>query len=228
MKKTVDKNRNEKLMKPIIIIAALIFILSVSVFAWAMPRPDGPDAVSSATMPVNNTGQYQNEGSGKVLIILFSGNEGNTRKVADAIATEINAAIYEPGETLSMPEDIDKYEIIGFGSGIFRGKHHQLLLDFAEKLPDMSDKHAFIFSTNGAPASLSAGETKENDYMINNHQPLRRILTGKGMVISGEFSCPGLNKNSFLKIFGGLNKNRPNDGDLKNAAAFARGLLSKT
>jgi len=36
--------------------------------------------------------------------------------------------------------------------------------------------------------------------------------------------CPGLNTNSFLKIFGGINKGRPNAKDFKQAEEFAQHL----
>ena len=37
----------------------------------------------------------------------------------------------------------------------------------------------------------------------------------------GDFISPGFNTNSFLKYFGGLNKNRPNQKDFDNAKEFA-------
>jgi flavodoxin len=43
-------------------------------------------------------------------------------------------------------------------------------------------------------------------------------------MIIDEFSCAGFNTNSFLKLFGGLNKGRPNAEDLKHAEVFAENL----
>jgi flavodoxin len=43
-------------------------------------------------------------------------------------------------------------------------------------------------------------------------------------VIVDEFNCHGFNTNSFLKHFGGMNKGRPNDEDLKHAEEFAQNL----
>ena len=37
----------------------------------------------------------------------------------------------------------------------------------------------------------------------------------------GDFILPGFNTNVFLKYFGGLNKNRPNQEDLEAAREFA-------
>lgn len=52
-------------------------------------------------------------------------------------------------------------------------------------------------------------------------------LVSKGYVIVDEFSCKGLNTNSFLKCFGGMNKGRPSDEDLKHAEEFAYNLNLK-
>lgn len=49
----------------------------------------------------------------------------------------------------------------------------------------------------------------------------------KGYTIVDEFMCPGFNTNSFLKLFGGINKGRPNAEDLKHAETFAKNLKKK-
>lgn len=61
--------------------------------------------------------------------------------------------------------------------------------------------------------------------MLNDHKTLRKILQNKGFLIVNEFSCKGYNTNSVLKYIGGMNKNRPNDEDIKNAETFAEELL---
>ena len=43
-------------------------------------------------------------------------------------------------------------------------------------------------------------------------------------MIVDEFTCTGFNTNSFLKLFGGINKGRPNADDLKHAEEFAQKL----
>jgi len=57
------------------------------------------------------------------------------------------------------------------------------------------------------------------------HRTLREILLSKGYTIVDEFGCKGYNTNSILKYIGGMNKNRPNSEDIKNAENFARNLL---
>jgi len=111
---------------------------------------------------------------------------------------------------------------VGFGSGIDSGKHYAPLLDLADRLPQVANRKAFIFSTCGAPAF---GVTQS--FILKNHSALREKLLSKGYTIVGEFGCPGFNTNMFLRYFGGLNKGRPNAEDLKHAEDFARGLTQK-
>ncbi|MBA7485539.1 hypothetical protein ES707_21087 [subsurface metagenome] len=64
------------------------------------------------------------------------------------------------------------------------------------------------------------GEAK----VAKDHSMLREKLQSKGYMIVDEFSCKGFNTNSFLKLFGGMNKGRPNAEDLKHAEEFAQNL----
>jgi hypothetical protein len=57
-----------------------------------------------------------------------------------------------------------------------------------------------------------------------NHALLREKLVSRGYSVVVEFSCGGFNTNSFLKLFGGLNKGRPNAEDLRHAGDFAESL----
>ena len=80
---------------------------------------------------------------------------------------------------------------------------------------------AFIFSTDGAPRFIYNSDLLLKDKMNKDHAALRAKLKDKGYEIIGEFNCPGLNKNSFLKYIGGFNKGRPNENDLQLAEKFA-------
>jgi len=154
------------------------------------------------------------------LLILHSYHNKNTEKIANSFTKVLAAAIKAPQQT--DPEELRDYDLIGFGSGIYDGRHHKALLDLADKLPQVVSWQAFIFSTCGIPAF---GMTEE--YAAKNHSSLREKLRAKGYTIIDEFSCVGHNTNSFLKLFGGINKGRPNAEDLKRAEAFARKLKLK-
>ena len=160
----------------------------------------------------------------KSLVVVSSYHHGNTEKVARAIANVLGASIRTPAQ--ATPEELLGCDLVGFGSGIDSAKHYRPLLDFVDGLPQASDRKAFIFSTCGIPAAL-VGEELLARQVAENHSSLRQKLRDKGYAIIAEFGCVGFNTNSFLKLFGGLNRGRPNADDLRHAAEFARDLLLK-
>ena len=149
----------------------------------------------------------------KSLLVLFSYHHNNTEKVANVFAKVLDAQIKAPQQI--NPEELQEYTLIGFGSGIYGGKHHKLLLDLADTLQHITNRKAFIFST-----SAMTGKAK----VAKDHSLLREKLQSKGYTIIDEFSCKGFNTNSFLRYFGGMNKGRPNAEDLKHAEEFAQNL----
>jgi flavodoxin len=149
----------------------------------------------------------------KSLLVLSSYHHNNTEKIANVFAKVLDAQIKTPQQI--NPEELQGYNLIGFGSGIYSEKHHKVLLDLADKLPPVTNKKAFIFST-----SAIMGEAK----VAKDHSTLREKLQSKGYMIVDEFSCKGFNTNSFLKLFGGMNKGRLNALDLKDAEEFALNL----
>ena len=157
----------------------------------------------------------------KSLIVVVSYHHNNTQKVAEAIAKVLNAEVRTPQQT--FPEDLEKYDLVGFGSGIDTDKNYKELLDFADKLPQVTDKKAFVFSTSGVPIGVS-GQQRLEEYTNKCHTALKETLISKGYTIIGEFGCAGFNTNKFLKWFGGVNKGRPNSEDLKHAEDFASKL----
>ncbi len=158
----------------------------------------------------------------RTLILVSSYHHKNTEKVAKHIATILNARIQSPSETNVM--DLSMYDLIGFGSGIYSAMHHPELLDLAGRLPSAAGSNVFLFSTDGMPRAFVKSEKTLQDKMKKDHEALRFLLQEKGCLIQGEFQCPGYNTNSFLRFFHGLNKGRPNEEDLKKAAAFATAL----
>lgn len=150
----------------------------------------------------------------KSLLVVFSYHTMSTMKVAQTIANVLGAQIKNPQEI--NPKDLPNYDLVGFGSGIYDAKHHKFLFDLAEKLPKISEKKAFLFSTAGMTG---------NHKVANDHSKLRSKLQAKGYNIVGDFGCKGFNTNSFLKYFGGMNKGRPNANDLGRAEEFAQNLM---
>jgi flavodoxin len=149
----------------------------------------------------------------KSLLIVISIHHNNTVKIAEAIAKVLKAQIKKPLDV--NPKEIQDYDLVGFGSGIYGEKHHKSLIDLVDNIPQVNNKKAFLFST--------AGITSKNK-VTDDHSALKEKLQNKGYTIVDEFQCKGYNTNSFLKYIGGMNKGRPNAEDIKNAEEFAKKL----
>jgi Flavodoxins len=74
----------------------------------------------------------------KTLIIYISIHHGNTEKVAKAMTEVLNAKLVKPYEVDTTT--LSRYDLIGFGSGIYFGKHHENLLRFVDSLPMQENK----------------------------------------------------------------------------------------
>ena len=147
----------------------------------------------------------------QALIICASIHHRNTMKVAKVMREELDAVIVTPER---IDEVIpDTYDLIGLGSGVYNGRHHQSIFDVLESVPFRPRQRVFIFST---AAVLS-------DHY---HVSLKNTLIQKKYAVVGEFSCKGFMNHGFTKVlFGGINKDRPNEQDLQNARTFAKQLL---
>lgn len=152
----------------------------------------------------------------KCLIVVYSYHHNNTARIAQAFSEVLNAQIKTPDQITQ--EELQQYDLIGFGSGIDSGKHYKPILDLIDRLSKVNNQRGFIFSTS----AIQGVAKVEKDHLL-----LRDKLTSKGFIIVDEFSCKGYNTNSFLKYFGGMNKGRPNCEDLKHAKEFAFGLARK-
>jgi len=143
-------------------------------------------------------------------------HHSNTEKIAKVMAEILEAKLAKPCEVDTAT--ISKYDLIGFGSGIYFFKHHKSLLNLIDKLSLQKNKKAFIFSTRGM------------DPIWFYHRPLKKKLLERSFDIVGEFSCRGFDTYLFdkyippLKFTGGISKGRPNEKDLKNARKFAKDL----
>jgi len=163
----------------------------------------------------------------KTLIVYALVHHQNTEKVAKVMAEELGADLVPVGE--AQPETLTAYDLIGFGSGIYGRKFHKTLLQMEKprftsisfraacpgpSLPAVTGKQGFIFSTRGGREGPG-------------HAALKEMLVNRGFSITGEFSCKGWDTVGPLKLFGGINKGRPNEDDLEGARVFARGLKEK-
>lgn len=159
------------------------------------------------------------------LLIVYSYHHHNTLKIAKVMAAKLDAEIKKPNEVTR--EEVKAFDCIGFGSGIYSSQQHESILYLIDNLLKEVGKKTFIFSTCGVPSfAFNGGHV--DDYIVKIHQPTKERLSKKGYLVIDEFVCTGWNTNSFLKLFGGINKGRPNASDLKNATLFAEKIKKGT
>ncbi len=201
--------------------AVFLIAVAASALGTSSCASRSPDAISTATTALWIPAESVPPGETRVLIIFGGSAAGSTARVAKAIAEELHARVVSPEQ--APFEKLGNYALVGFGSGIYDGKHHSALLALANELAPAPRAKAFLFSTCGIPARFANPEVLA-DQSRKNHAALREKLLAKGFEIVGEFGSLGFNNNSFLKLFGGINKGRPNVDDIGNAASFAKGL----
>ncbi|MYU07201.1 flavodoxin [Streptomyces sp. SID8366] len=144
----------------------------------------------------------------KTVIVCASVSHGNTRRVADSMAETLDAKVVAPEQ--ADPAELAAADLVGFGSGVFYSRLHPRLTDFAKTLPAGRGR-AFVFATSGLPEIP----------LMPFARPLVRLLEAKGFEVEGSFSCRAFDTWAPFKLLGGINKQRPNAGDLAAARAFA-------
>ena len=176
-----------------------------------------PDAVSGVTSAILDQKGISEPSDSKVLIVAAISKTGGTAKVALAMAEVFGARLASPRQVNA--EVLPDYSLVGFGSGIFDQMHHASLFEFIDTLPELPGRKVFIFSTSGVSRRFAI------DHEIDDpHTALRESLLAKGYEIVGEYNCAGFNDNSFLKLFGGMNKGKPDLQDIQRAKDFAEEL----
>lgn len=147
-------------------------------------------------------------------IIIYDTITGNTTKIAKAIAKVLKARVVRVNKV--KLKHVEKYDLVGFGSGIYTMTHHKSLLKLAGKLKAKQGQKAFVFSTAGT-CSLK----------LIWHNQLKTKLLNNGFELMGDFCCKGFDNFGPLKIVGGINKGRPDKKDVAKAGTFARMLKER-
>ena len=145
----------------------------------------------------------------KAAIIYASVHHENTKKVVEAIAGENVVDLIDA--TKEKERDLSGYDLIGFASGVYYGKFHQTVLNFASvNFP--ADKDAFLICTCGGNAAFRS---------------IEEIVKSKQGKIAGKFSCKGYDTFGPFKLVGGIAKGHPNDKDLADAVTFYKGIIRR-
>ena len=144
--------------------------------------------------------------------IVYRSIRGNTKIIAEAISKIMGADLFDLDKVKRI--SLDGYDLIGFGSGIYYGKHHRDLLEFVDMLPHL-EKEAFIFSTSAF----------RRIPLLDFDKALKKRLKKKGFRVIASFSCRGYTNYLFFSLFGGIWKGRPNHADIGKAEEFAKNVL---
>ena len=143
----------------------------------------------------------------KTAIVYYSAHHGNTRKLAEAVARGRDVILMDVQEVKSA--DLSGYDLIGFASGIYFGKFHQSVVEFARNnLP--RDKKVFFRATYGGS---------------NGTKAIEEAVRERDAQIVGSFGCKGYDTFGPFKLVGGICKGHPDETDLKNACRFLDGLM---
>lgn len=143
----------------------------------------------------------------KTVIIYHSSHHGNTKKLVEAVARGHDVTLIDA--SARERADLSQYDLIGFASGVYGGKFHRNVLNFAkENLPE--GKRVFFLCTYGGRA---------------NTKSIAAAAREKSAVVAGEFGCRGFDTFGPFKLVGGIAKGHPDEADLENARRFFEGLI---
>ncbi|MGY5853712.1 MAG: flavodoxin family protein [Candidatus Thorarchaeota archaeon] len=149
------------------------------------------------------------------IIIYKSIHHENTLKVAHVFAEELDADLVSLDDI--QMDELEKYDLVGLGSGIYLGKHHRKLLEFVDESTKLVGKDIFVFYTSGFER-------------FPTRRPFETALTEKlkkkGARVISTFSCRGWETYGLFRLGGGKNKGHPTEDDLDQARSFAKSLIN--
>lgn len=147
----------------------------------------------------------------KIVIIYTSMHHGNTYKLVKAISDKHNIEIIDA--TKQMVADLQKYDVIGFASGIGFGKFYETIENFAKENLPIKKQVFFLYTC----AMERKGFTNS----------IREIVTKKDAEVLGEYGCKGYNTYGPWKVIGGMNKKHPTEEEILLAVEFFENLLGE-
>lgn len=145
-----------------------------------------------------------------VCIVYSSTHHGNTEKVLNKIKEKFPETVLIKAGDFN-PDDFNRYEAIGFASGIFYLKFAKPVDKLFEQALVGSVQKLFLFT----PPARSMPVLKN----------FAQKTEQSGKICMGIFGCKGFDTFGPLKLIGGLNKGRPNEDDFKNAIDFLGKIL---
>ena len=144
----------------------------------------------------------------KTAILYYSKHHGNTKKLLDAIAEKYDVDLIDVTQKAGI--DLEKYDRIGFASGIYYSSFAKQILEAASaSLP--SGKKVFFIATCGSMRNLY-------------FRGIKAITKKKGCESLGEFLCLGFDTFGPFKLVGGVAKGHPTEDEIGAAVKFYESL----
>ena len=144
----------------------------------------------------------------KIVIFYYSYSAMSTEKLVKGIQNS-----FPNIEILLLPSeeknDVSSYDYIGFASGIYAWDFGKPIYEKLEKLKGLEGKKCFSLCTS------TAGNEK---YVLYPKESIEK----KGGKFIGGWGCPGKAVFFPLNLFGGVNKVRPNDDDIKTGSEYLK------
>ena len=151
----------------------------------------------------------------RVAVVYFS-QTGNTEKVAHAIAAGLgqSGAQVEVLDLLKTdPATLGSYDMVGVGTPVFYFREPVIIERFIRRLPQASDRPAFVFLTSGGHPG-------------NTFYHMDKTLTRRGFQVVDAFACHGYDT---YPPFKGADRflGHPDRDELEQARAFGARLVER-
>jgi len=144
-------------------------------------------------------------------IILYSSKSGNTKKIADSMASQVGCnAIRITADSTPPNVDLDVYDLVFVGTGLFAGTPNEDMVRYIGNLNLKTNKTFALFITwGGAPRTDKLALKR-----------LKTLLEGKGQkVLEDYFACYGGWKGILMK------RGHPKPEEIKAAGEWAKKLV---
>ncbi len=148
-------------------------------------------------------------------IVVYATKSGNTKKVAAALASELGCPLTEVSDESDVPAlDLDGYDLVLLGTGIYRGQPHPALLSFIDTINVGRGKSFALFMT-----CFGWGKGVADKNVVDT---LSSALGGKGQrLLDNHFSC-------FGGGMGFVKRGHPDASELDEARKWARRIVQST
>jgi len=144
-------------------------------------------------------------------IILYSSKSGNTKKIADSMASQVGCnAIRITADSTPPNVDLDVYDLVFVGTGLFAGTPNEDMVRYIGNVNLKTNKTFALFITwGGAPRTDKLALKR-----------LKTLLEGKGQkVLEDHFACYGGWKGILMK------RGHPKPEEIKAAGEWAKKLV---